>query len=135
MNHMTQLGLCLMLTSILGAGCAHVPGRCDFAKAARDAQLQNVTTSDATFDTHQATGRYSSTEIGIAFGLPFLKLKEIYPKQDNTAHITQIAKDAKKDGATAIVDASPPQGIYTGFPFFFVGLYIDSTSGTGIKSK
>ena len=135
MNHMTQLGLCLILTSMLGAGCAHLPGRCDLAKAAQNAQLQNVTTSDATFETHQATGRYSSTEIGIGVGIPGLKLLELYPRQDDTAHITQIAKDAKKDGATAVVDACPPKGLYTGFPFFFVGLYIDSTSGTGVKAK
>jgi hypothetical protein len=59
-------------------------------------------------------------------------LLELYPKQDDTAHVTQIAKDAKKDGASAMVDVTPPKGIYTGIPFFFVGLYIDSTSGTGV---
>ena len=135
MKHMTELGLCLILTSILGAGCAHLPGRCDLAKAAKDAQLQNVTTSDATFETHQATGRYTSTEIGIGVGIPFLKLLELYPIQDDTAQMTQIAKDAKKDGAIAVVDAAPPKGIYTGIPFFFVGLYIDSAAGTGVKGK
>ena len=135
MKHMTELGLCLILTSMLGAGCAHLPGRCDLAKAAQNAQLQNVTTSDATFETHQATGRYTSTEIGIGVGIPFLKLLELYPRQDDTAHMTQIAKDAKKDGATAVVDAVPPKGIYTGIPFFFVGLYVDSAAGTGVKGK
>jgi len=135
MRNMTQVGLCLLLTSLVGAGCAHLPGRCDFAKVARDAQLQNVTTSDATFETHQATGRYTSTEIGIGVGIPFIKMLELYPKQDNTAQMTQIAKDAKKDGATAVVDAAPPKELYTGFPFFFIGLYVDSAGGTGVKAK
>lgn len=135
MKHIPLLGLCVMLASVLGTGCAHLPGRCDFAKAASDAQLQNVTTSDATFETHQATGRYASTEIGIGVGIPGIKLLELYPKQDDTAQMTQIAKDAKKDGASAVVDAAPPKGIYTGFPLFFVGLYIDSASGTGVKAK
>ncbi len=125
-----------MLTSLLGAGCAHLPGRCDLDKAANDSQLQNITTSDATFETHKATGQYTSTEIGIGVGIPFLvKFLELYPKQDDTVQMTQIGKDAKKDGATAVVDAAPPVGMYTGFPFFFVGIYVDSASGTGIKAK
>ena len=135
MKNMTQLGLCLVLATMLGSGCAHLPGRCDMAKAAADAKLQNVTTSDATFETHQATGFYKSTEIGIGVGIPFIKLLELYPKQDNTAQMTQIAKDAKKDGAIAVVDAQPPTELYTGLPFIFVGLYIDKAAGTGVKAK
>jgi len=135
MKSMIQFGLAVTLTSVLATGCAHMPGRCDMAKVAADAQLQNVTTSDATFETHQATGRYTSTEIGIGVGIPFIKMLELYPKQDDTTQMTQIARDAKKDGATAVVDAAPPKGLYTGFPFFFIGLYVDSAAGTGIKAK
>ena len=62
-------------------------------------------------------------------------LFELYPKQDDTAQMTQVAKDAKKDGATSVINAKPPTGFYTGLPFFFVGLYIDNAAGTGIKSK
>jgi hypothetical protein len=135
MNNMTQIGVSLMLMLVIGSGCAHMGGRCDLSKAAKDAQLQNVTTSDATFETHNATGRYTSTEIGIAVGIPFIKMLEVYPQQDDTAQMTQIAKAAKKDGATAVVDAIPPKGLYTGFPFFFIGIYYENASGTGIKSK
>ncbi|MFO7937390.1 MAG: hypothetical protein R6V06_07275 [Kiritimatiellia bacterium] len=97
--------------------------------------MKNVTTSDATFENHKATGFYKSTEIGIGVGIPGIKLLELYPKQDDTQQMTQIAKDAKNDGANAVVDAVPPKGFYTGFPFFFIGLYIDSAAGTGVNAK
>ncbi len=130
-----QFGLVVSLAFALVSGCAHLPGRCDLGKAARDAQLQNVTTGDGTFENYQATGYYTSTEIGIGVGIPGLKLLELYPKQDDTAQMTQVAKDAKADAATAVINAKPPSGIYTGLPFFFVGLYIDKAAGTGIKAK
>ena len=134
MNRIMQLGFAIALVSMLATGCAHMPGRCDLSKAAKDAQLQNVTTGDGTFENYQATGHYTSTEIGIAVGIPGIKLLELYPKQDDTVQMTQVAKDAKKDGATAVINAVPPKGFYTGLPFFFVGLYIDNSAGTGIKS-
>ena len=133
MKKMIKAASIMVLAAALLSGCAHLPGRCDLAKAAQDAQLQNVTTSDATFENHKAVGYYKSTEIGIGVGIPGIKVLELFPKQDDTAQMTQIAKDAKKDGATAVVDAVPPRGLYTGLPFFFVGLYIDSASGTGVK--
>jgi hypothetical protein len=135
MKHMTQFSLAMVLTSLLASGCAHLPGKCDLGKAAKDAQLQNVTTGDGTFENYQATGYYTSTEIGLAVGIPGIKFMELFPKQDDTAQMTQIAKDAKSDGATAVINAHPPKDLYTGFPLFFVGLYVDSADGTGIKSK
>ena len=135
MNRMTQFGFAMVLASLLAAGCAHLPGKCDLAQVAKDAQLQNVTTGDGTFANYQATGYYTSTEIGLAVGIPGIKLMELFPKQDDTAQMTQIAKDAKSAGATSVINAKPPTGIYTGLPFFFVGLYIDKAAGTGIKSK
>lgn len=135
MKRMIQFSIAIGLASLLATGCAHIPGKCDLSKVAKDAQLQNVTTGDGTFENYQATGYYTSTEIGLAVGIPGIKLMELFPKQDDTAQMTQIAKDAKKDGATSVINANPPKGIYTGLPFFFVGLYIDKAAGTGIKSK
>lgn len=135
MNRMTQLGIAMSLTFVLASGCAHLPGKCDLGQAAKDAQLQNVTTGDGTFENYQATGYHTSTEIGLAVGFPGIKLLEVYPKQDDTAQMTQVAKDAKAGGATSVINAVPPRGIYTGLPFIFFGLYIDTAAGTGIKSK
>ncbi len=135
MSRMIQLSFIIALASMFATGCAHLPGKCDLGKVAKDAQLQNVTTGDGTFENYQATGYYTSTEIGLAVGIPGIKLMELFPKQDDTAQMTQVAKDAKSGGATAVINAKPPSGIYTGLPFVFVGLYIDKAAGTGIKSK
>jgi len=135
MNRMIQLGFAVACVSVMATGCAHLPGKCDLAQAAKDSQLMNVTTGDGTFENYQATGYYTSTEIGIGVGFPGIKLLELFPKQDDTAQMTQVAKDAKSGGATAVINAVPPKGIYTGLPFIFVGLYIDKAAGTGIKSK
>jgi hypothetical protein len=132
---MAQFGFALALVSALASGCAHMPGKCDLGKVAKDTQLQNVTTGDGTFENYQATGYYTSTEIGLAVGIPGIKLMELFPVQDDTAQMTRIATDAKSAGATAVINAETPKGLYTGIPFFFVGLYIDSAAGTGIKSK
>lgn len=135
MKSIIQIGFTVAAVSILAVGCAHMPGKCDLGKAASDAKLQNVTTGDGTFENYQATGYHTSTEIGMAVGIPGIKFFELYPKQDDTAQMTQIAKDAKSAGATSVINAAPPKSLYTGIPFFFVGLYIDSAAGTGIKSK
>jgi len=135
MKHVIQTGFAIALMSVLATGCAHLPGKCDLAKVAKDAQLQNVTTGDGTFENYQATGYYTSTEIGLAVGIPGIKLLELFPKQDDTAQMTQIAKDAKSAGATSLINVHPPRDLYTGLPFFFVGVYVDSADATGIKSK
>ncbi len=135
MKRMIQLGCVVAMAALLSSGCAHLPGKCDLAKVAKDAQLQNVTTGDGTFENYLATGYHTSTEIGLAVGIPGIKLLELYPKQDDTAQMTQVAKDAKTAGATDVIKAAPPKGIYTGLPFIFVGLYVDKAAGTGIKKK
>lgn len=136
MNRIIQLGFAIALASTFVTGCAHLPGKCDLGQVAKDAQLQNVTTGDGTFENYLATGYYTSTEIGLAVGFPgIVKLLELFPKQDDTAQMTQIAKDAKSAGATAVINAHPTKSLYTGFPFLFVGIYVDSADGTGIKSK
>lgn len=135
MKKTMQVGLGLVVSVLFVAGCAHLPGKCDLSKVAQDTQLQNVTTGDGTFENYKATGYYTSTEIGLAVGIPGIKFVELFPKQDDTAQMTQIANDAKKDGATAVINAHPPKDLYTGFPFFFVGIYVDSADGTGIKAK
>jgi len=135
MNRKIQSVFAITFASILITGCAHMPGKCDLGKVAKDAQLQNVTTGDGTFENYQATGYYTSTEIGLAVGIPGIKLLELFPVQDDTAQMTRIAMDAKSAGATSVINAQTPKSLYTGIPFFFVGVYVDSAAGTGIKSK
>ena len=135
---MKNVIICCSIVAVTAAfmtGCVNIPGKVDLAKAANDAQVINVTTGDGTFENYKATGYHTSTEIGLAFGIPGLKLLEVYPKQDDTQQMTQIAKDAKSAGANAVINAAPPKSLYTGFPFFFFGVYIDQASGTGIKTK
>ncbi len=134
MTRIVQIAIGLVLAVAL-TGCLNIPGKVDLTKAAADAQVLNVTTGDGTFADYKATGHHTSTEIGIGVGIPGLKLLELYPKQDNTAQMTQIAKDAKAGGANAVINAVPPKEMYTGFPFVFIGLYIDKAEGTGIKTK
>ncbi len=126
----------LALMAFISTGCLNIPGKTDLNKAANDAQLINVTTGDGTFADYKATGFHTSTEVGIAVGIPGLfKIVELYPKQDNTEQMTQIAKDAKAAGANAVINAQPTKEFYSGFPFFFVGIYVDKAAGTGIKTK
>ena len=135
MNNLLKGTLALALAGTL-AGCANIAAKTDLAMVAKDSGLTNVTTGDGTFENYTATGHYSSTEIGIAVGLPFLaKFIELYPTSPNEAHMTYIGKAAKEDGATAMINANPPKSFYTGFPFVILGLYIDKTDGTGIKVK
>ena len=128
-------GLAVVAAATLVSGCAHIPGTCNLKQAADDAGLINVTTGDGTFANYNATGYHTGTEIGIAVGIPGLKLMELYPTQSDTAQMTQIAKDAKAAGADAVINAHPPKSFYTGFPLVFLGRYIDSVDGTGIKTK
>jgi hypothetical protein len=124
----------IVVTAVV-TGCANLPGKVDLKKAAADAQVLNITTGDGTFENYKATGYHTSTEIGIAVGIPGLKLLELFPVQSDTEQMTQIAKDAKAAGANAVINAQPPRSLYTGLPFFFIGLYIDKAAGTGINTK
>ena len=106
MTRIVQMAMGLVLAVAL-TGCLNIPGKVDLTKAAADAQVINVTTGDGTFADYKATGYHTSTEIGIAVCIPGLKLLELYPKQDNTEQMTQIAKDAKANGANAVINAQP----------------------------
>ena len=128
-------GMAVVAAATLVSGCAHMPGTCNLKQAANDAGLINVTTGDGTFANYTATGYHTGTELGIAVGIPGIKFLELYPTQSDTAQMTQIAKDAKAAGADAVIKAHPPKSLYTGFPFIFVGIYVDTAAGTGIKTK
>ena len=117
-------------------GCAHLPGGTDLGQVAKDKGMINVTTGDGTFKDYKATGFHTGLEIGLAFGLPGIgKFMEVYPKQDNETQMKMIADSAKKDGANAMINVTPPQEMYYGIPFGIFGLYIDTAAGTGIKVK
>lgn len=117
-------------------GCANIPGGTNLGKVADDNGMVNITTGDGTFENYKATGYHTGTEIGLAFGLPFIgKFKEVVPTQSNEAQVDHIAKAAKTNGANAMINVTPPQETYYGFPFLIFGIYVDTTSGTGIKTK
>jgi hypothetical protein len=118
------------------SGCAYLPGKTNLGQVASDAGMSNVTTGDGTFENYTATGHYSGTEVGIGVGIPFIgTLLPLYPARTNEQLLTDVANAAKEDGATAMINVTPAKNFYTGIPFFFVGLYVDGTNGTGIKSK
>ncbi len=126
------LALTCSLGIALTTGCTFT-GSTDLSRVANHAGLTNVTTGDGTFEDYTATGHYSATEFGIGVGIPIIfKLLEIYPSLSDEDLMTRTAEDAADDGANAMINAKPPKGLYTGIPFFFVGLYIDTTSATGI---
>lgn len=115
-------------------GCAFLPAKTDLAMVANNAGMTNVTTGDGTFENYKATGHYSGTEIGIGVGIPFLvKLMEIYPGRTNEQLLEDVAMEAKADGAEAMINVTPARSLYTGIPFIFVGIYVDSAEGTGIR--
>lgn len=131
-----------IITSLLVAicalftGCAHIPGGTNLGKVANDNGMINITTGDGTFENYKATGYHTGTEIGLAVGLPGIgKFFEVWPTQSNEMQLDHVAKAAKKDGANAMINVTPPQETYWGIPFGIFGIYVDSTSGTGIKVK
>jgi hypothetical protein len=120
----------------MSTGCAYLGGGTDLSDVADAAGLSNVTTGDGEYSKYTATGYYTGTELGIAIGIPFiLKLIEVYPAASNEALLTDVAKAAKADGAEAMINVTPHTELYTGIPFFLVGVYVDTASGTGIKAK
>ena len=125
-----------VLVVTLFTGCAHIPGGTDLGKVAKDNNMKNVTTGDGTFENYMATGYHTSTEIGLAVGLPGIgKFVEVFPKQSNEMQMDKIAKAAAASGANALINVQPPQETYLGFPFLIFGLYVDTADGTGIKVK
>ena len=125
------MGMVLVLN-----GCAYLPGGTDLSEVADSVGMANITTGDGTFANYTATGHYTGTEIGIAIGLPgLLKIIELYPVQNNEGLLKKVAQDAKKDGAEAMINVTPHEEAYYGFPFGIIGLYVDGCQGTGIKMK
>jgi hypothetical protein len=124
----------MLVASISFVGCAHLGSEIDLAQVAQDNEMKSVTTGDGGYSSFADSGtHYRSLEFGIAVGIPIiLKFMELYPMQSDEAHLGQIAQEAKADGANALINVQPPRGLYTGFPFFIVGLYIDRTEGTGV---
>ncbi len=115
-------------------GCHLVSSSTNLADVANTHQLSNVTTGDGTFENYKAMGHYNAVEFGVAIGIPFLfKIIELIPAASNEDLLGDIAKAAKDDGATAMINVTPHEEWYTGFPFFIVGLYFDRAEGTGIK--
>jgi hypothetical protein len=128
------LSLCAALA--LTSGCAYLGGKTNLKQVADANGMMNVTTGDGTFENYQAVGHYSGTEIGIGVGIPWLiKLMELYPARTNEDLLGDVAGDAKADGSNAMINVTPAKSLYTGIPFFFVGVYVDGASGTGIAQK
>ena len=120
----------------LFASCQHIPGGTNLGKVNSDNGMKNITTGDGTFADYTATGYHTGTEIGFAVGLPGIgKFFEVWPTQSNEDQLDKLAKAAKADGANAMINVTPPQETYWGIPFGIFGIYVDSTSGTGIKVK
>ena len=120
----------------LFASCQHIPGGTNLGKVNSDNGMKNITTGDGTFADYTATGYPTVTDIGFAVGLPGIgKVFEVWPTQSNEAQLDKLAKAAKADGANAMINVTPPQETYWGIPFIIFGIYVDSSSGTGIKAK
>ncbi len=125
---------CVLGMFVALMGCVHIPGQTDLEDVARRAGLSNVTTGDGTFADYQAVGYYTSTEIGIGIGLGYgLKIMELYPVQSNEEQMAHIANATAAAQGNAMINVTPPKSFYFGFPFFIIGIYVDSTSGTGIR--
>ena len=132
---MRILFLALLSVTLL-VGCVYIPGKTDLGAVAKDTGMKNITTGDGTFENYTATGHFTGTEVGIALGIPGIgKLMELYPQQSNEKLLEFIAKDAKDGGANAMINVTPHKEMYTGFPLFFIGIYVDGCQGTGINVK
>ena len=115
-----SLGACAMTSSV------------DLAAVAKASSMKNITTGDGTFENYKATGQFKGKEIGFGLGIPFIKFLEIYPAKSNEALLTDVAKDASKSGADAMINVCPANETFAGF---IIGVYIDTCKGTGIKLK
>jgi hypothetical protein len=135
MRNITLL-LSVVALAALISGCAYIPGGTDLSDVADEVGLINVTTGDGTFENYKATGHFTGTEVGIALGIPGIgKFLELYPIQSNEDLLINIADEAKDDGADAMINVTPHKEFYSGFPFFFLGIYVDACEGTGIKTE
>ncbi|GAB4320898.1 MAG: hypothetical protein Kow0059_15360 [Candidatus Sumerlaeia bacterium] len=132
MRRLAGLLIAIAMTAIL-TGCV-MTGGTDLSEVADSAGLKNVTTGDGTFENYTATGHWTAHEIGIGVGVPFIgKFMELYPAKSNEALLTEAAMKAKEDNANAMINVTPHEEWYSGFPLFFIGLYVDRAEGTGIN--
>jgi len=132
----TLSGILVLSLVLVISGCACLSSETDLGAVADRAGMINVTTGDGTFENYNATGYHSGTEFGIAIGIPFLfKIKELYPARTNEDLMADVAFMAKGNGANAMINCTPTQESYMGFPLGIIGFYVDTTDGTGIKTK
>lgn len=131
------LRLCVLLLMASGlTGCVAMTGGTDLSDVAKISGLQNITTGDGTFENYTATGYYTATDIGIAVGIPGMcKIVELFPVRSNEDLLGDVANRAKDDGADAMINVIPADVLYTGIPLFFLGVYVDKATGTGIDLK
>jgi len=120
----------MALALSLGA-CATVSS-VDLAAVAKQANMKNVTTGDGNFANYTAVGQFKGSEIGFGIGFPFIKILGIYPGSSNEALLTDVAKEASRSGANAMINVCPANETFAGF---IIGVYIDTCKGTGIKLK
>lgn len=116
-------------------GCAMTKS-VNLKQVASASGVKNVTTGDGEFEEYQAVTYSKATEVGIGVGLPFVgKFVELFPAKSAEDLATDMASEAKAGGADAVINADPACETYWGFPFIFVGLYVDKSVGTGIDLK
>lgn len=128
--------LVIAAAAAIFTGCNSLPGGTNLGEVSKAKGMKNITTGDGNFKDYKATGYHTETEIGLAVGIPFIcKLVEVYPTQSNEAQLGNLADAAKKDGANAMINVTPPEETFYGIPFGIFGIYVDKTSGTGIKTK
>lgn len=130
MKKLISLLSIIALAITLGA-CASVK-KVDLASVEKAASMKNITTGDGTFENYTALGAYCGKEIGFGLGFPFIKLLEIYPAKTNEDLLTDVAKDASRGGANAMINVCPASENFFGF---IIGVYFDKAKGTGIKTK
>lgn len=136
MRKLIALGT-MLVASVSFTGCAHLGSHVNLDQVAKEHGMKSVTTGDGGYTSFANSGiHYRSLEFGIAVGIPIIfKFMEIFPMQSNEAQLGRIAEDAKADGANALINVQPPRELYTGFPFFIVGLYLDRAEGTGVTAN
>jgi hypothetical protein len=123
------LGLC---AGSLLTGCVGSRTVVDLENARSANGMINVTTGDGEFEDYTATGVYSAREIGISVGIFNWEFMELYPAVEYNELAVMMAREAKNDGANAMIGVVPALDFFQGF---ILGPSIEVISGTGIKVK
>ncbi|MDX2175354.1 MAG: hypothetical protein SF028_02680 [Candidatus Sumerlaeia bacterium] len=116
-------------TLLLASGCVLKSGT-NLGEVAKDAGFDNVTTGDGTYENYTAVSHERATEIGLGLGVFTFKLMELYPATTNEALLLEAANKTKEKGAEAMINVHPQSSYFFGF---IIGVYVDSTNGTGIE--